>query len=147
MPLFRKAIPIDKQSIEQKISEIEQQTSAELRVYVERKMVKNNAVLDRTLALFEQLNMQNTLQRNGVLIYVAFDDHLCGVLGDKGIHQYVGNGFWQQVNQQMIEHFKQQQYTQGIICALEVIGTELAKYFPIQPDDVNELPNEVIIND
>ncbi|TCK01633.1 putative membrane protein [Volucribacter psittacicida] len=147
MPLFRKPIPIDKSLIEQKIGEIEQKTSAELRVYIERKIAKNTSVLDRTLVLFDQLNMQETAQRNGVLVYLAFDDHLCGVLGDKGIHQYVGNDFWQKVNQQMIAHFKQQQYTQGILEALGAIGAELAKYFPIQADDIDELPNEVIIHD
>lgn len=147
MPLFAKAIPIDKQQIELKIAEIEQQTSAELRVYIERKMAKNIAISDRTLAIFEQLEMRQTALRNGVLIYVAFANHQCAVFGDEGIHQYVGDEFWQQVNQQMIQQFKAENYTQGLVLALEMIGAELAKYFPISTDDVNELPNEVIIND
>ncbi|MCL7802020.1 TPM domain-containing protein, partial [Pasteurella multocida] len=36
MPLFSK-IPIDKQQVEKAIFQLEKQTSAELRVYVERK--------------------------------------------------------------------------------------------------------------
>lgn len=46
----------------------------------------------------------------------------------------------------MISHFRQNAYTQGIIVAIDNIAKELANYFPIQPDDKNELDNEVIIN-
>ena len=46
----------------------------------------------------------------------------------------------------MIEQFKQKAYTQGIVDAIERISDILSRHFPIQPDDVNELSNEVIIN-
>ena len=37
-------------------------------------------------------------------------------------------------------------YTQGIVDAIDRISDILSRHFPIQPDDVNELSNEVIIN-
>jgi hypothetical protein len=47
----------------------------------------------------------------------------------------------------MIAHFKQKHYTEGILASMEQIGEQLIRYFPVQPDDQNELDNEVIIHD
>ncbi|MDH3003309.1 TPM domain-containing protein [Pasteurella multocida] len=148
MPLFSK-IPIDKQQVEKAIFQLEKQTSAELRVYVERKIPRKaqvNMGVERALQIFDELGMQATEAHNGVLIYVAFRAHQCAIIGDQGIHQYVGDAFWQQQCELMISHFRQNAYTQGIIVAIDNIAKELANYFPIQPDDKNELDNEVIIN-
>ncbi|HII3840086.1 TPM domain-containing protein [Pasteurella multocida] len=148
MPLFSK-IPIDKQQVEKAIFQLEKQTSAELRVYVERKIPRKaqvNTGFERALQIFDELGMQATEAHNGVLIYVAFHAHQCAIIGDQGIHQYVGDAFWQQQCDLMISHFRQNAYTQGIIVAIDNITKELANYFPIQPDDKNELDNEVIIN-
>lgn len=149
MPLFSR-FPFDKVKIEQVIVDLEQQTSAELRVYIEGHLPKseqNPSVLDRTLLLFQELEMDQTKERNAVLIYIAYKDHCCAVIGDIGIHQYVGDEFWQQQYQQMCFHFSQKRYTEAVVNAIQQIGDELAKHFPLQPDDINELPNEVIIND
>ena len=68
-PFFNKKLPVDTQKIEQAISHLEQQTSAELRVVVESKAPKNVTALARAEQLFDELNMQATHARNGVLIY------------------------------------------------------------------------------
>lgn len=149
MSLFSR-FPFDKAKIEHAIADLEQQTSAELRVYIERHLPKseqNTSVLDRTVAVFQELEMDQTQARNAVLIYIAYKDHRCAVIGDLGIHQYVGDEFWQRQYRQMIGCFSQKRYTEGVVFAIQQIGEELATHFPIQPDDINELPNEVIIND
>ncbi|MGC6406488.1 TPM domain-containing protein [Bisgaard Taxon 45] len=148
--LFFPSLPIDKARIEQAISQLEQYTSAELRVYVEKNIPKKANVktgIERALQVFDELDMQQTVRRNGVLIYVAWKSQQCAIIGDQGIHQYVGDAFWQQQCELMVGNFRQKDYTQGIIVVIDNIGKELAKYFPIQPDDKNELDNEVIIHD
>lgn len=146
MALFSK-IPIDKQQVEKAISQLEQKSSAELRVYVESKMPKQTSSgIERALQIFNELGMQETSTRNGVLIYVAFKSHQCSIIGDYGIHQYVGEQFWQKQCDVMVSHFRQGNYTEGIVTAIENTGKELALHFPIQPNDKNELDNEVIIN-
>lgn len=149
MSLFSR-FPFNKAKIEQEIAILEQQTSAELRVYIERHLPtsgQNISVLDRTLAVFQELEMDQTQARNAVLIYIAYKDHRCAVIGDLGIHQYVGDEFWQRQYQQMIVAFAKKHYTEGVVAAIQQIGEELVKHFPIQPNDINELANEVIIND
>ncbi|OZN24123.1 hypothetical protein CFY87_10520 [Actinobacillus seminis] len=148
MPLFSR-IPFNKAQIEVAISRLEQQTSAELRVYIERHLSHEEkySSLNRALQVFNELKMDTTKARNGVLIYIAFKDHQCAIIGDQGIHRYVGEGFWREQCDLMMAYFKRADYTAGIVEVIEQIGEELTKYFPIQADDMNELENEVIIND
>ncbi len=142
-------MPFDKKQIEAAIVNLEKQSSAELRVYIERKIPLTSSIsdLERALQVFTLLEMEKTVARNGVLIYIAFKDHKCSVIGDQGIHQYVGDEFWRQVCDTMISHFKQKKYNEGIVNAIECIGEELALHFPHQPNDCDELPNEVVINE
>lgn len=137
-------LPVDTQQIEQAISHLEHSTSAELRVVIERKIKKVTA-LDRANQLFEQLKMRETAQRNGVLIYLCLQSRLIAVVGDDGIHQQVGEDFWQSVYATMRQHCQQGNFTQAIVEAIQQVEEPLTAHFPIQPDDVNELPNEVII--
>lgn len=152
MPFFSR-IPVDKKAIEAAIIHLEQQTSAELRVYIERKIPHVDGFhheldgYERALQVFQQLEMDCTQHHNAVLIYLAYKDHYCQIIGDKGIHQYVGEAFWRQVCNEMIHVFKQNRYTDGLIMGINRIGNELIVHFPIQPDDKNELANEVMIND
>ena len=140
MPFFSR-IPVDKKQIEAAISRLESLSSAELRVYIERKVPKASAQLsamERALEVFDELEMHKTAAQNAVLIYVGYKNHLC--------HQFVDVAYWQLQCDLMIEQFKQKAYTQGIVDAIDRISDILSRHFPIQPDDVNELSNEVIIN-
>lgn len=47
----------------------------------------------------------------------------------------------------MIEHFKQKQYTEGILASMQQIGEQLIRHFPVQRTIKMELDNEVIIHD
>jgi len=144
MPFFSR-IPVDKKQIEAAISRLESLSSAELRVYIERKVPKLSP-MERALEVFDELEMHKTAAQNAVLIYVGYKNHLCAIVGDKGIHQFVDVAYWQLQCDLMIEQFKQKAYTQGIVDAIDRISDILSRHFPIQPDDVNELSNEVIIN-
>lgn len=137
-------LPVDTQRIEQAISHLEQQTSAELRVVVERKAKSDDAIA-RANQLFAELEMEKTTERNGVLLYLAFKPHLIAVVGDEGIHQKVGDEFWQLVYQAMKTHAQQGEFTLAICEGIAQVEAQLATHFPIQPDDTNELGNEVVI--
>lgn len=144
MSLFSQ--PIQKSVIEQAIADLEKKTSAELRVYVERKKADaDRSALQQATILFQQLEMEKTVLRNGVLIYLALQSKQCAIVGDQGIDQYVEADFWQRACDLIVEQAKQKQYTQGIVNAIAMIGERLAQHFPYQEDDKNELPNEVVI--
>lgn len=145
IPFFSKKLPIDTAQIEQAIAHLEQQTSAELRVVIERKNSSKLDAIARAEQLFAELNMHKTAARNGVLIYLAFKPHHLAVIGDQGIHAKVGQDFWQTVYDAMKQYCQQGQYTEAICAGIKQVEVQLAAHFPYQSDDVDELPNEVAI--
>jgi uncharacterized membrane protein len=89
--------------------------------------------------------MDQTVDRNGVLIYVAVKDHQLAVFGDEGIHKKMGNEYWLLEVKKMIAAFDRQDYAEGIRQCVEDIGRALHQHFPFNNDtDKNELPDEIV---
>ncbi len=134
----------EKQQLVAAIQKSEQRTSGEVRVFVESRCRYMDA-MDRAKQLFLQLEMHKTADRNATMIYVAVKDHQAAVLGDEGIHQKVGQMYWQEEVNKMLLHFKQQHLADGICQVVTDIGEALHKHFPYNRDtDKNELPDEII---
>lgn len=122
----------------------EKKTSGEIRVYIESKNYLVNP-LERAAEVFFQLNMHHTRQRNGVLIYVAVKHREVAIFGDEGIYQQVGQEFWNSQISKMLEHFKKQDLTTGIISCISDVANVLIDKFPYDPLlDTNELPDDVV---
>src|SRR6187399_994195 len=83
----------EQQLIIEAVRNAERRTSGEVRVFVESKCSYMDAI-DRAAELFFQLEMQKTGDRNAVLVYVAMKDRQLAVFGDAGIHNKVGNEYW-----------------------------------------------------
>ncbi len=126
------------------IRQAEKQTSGEIRVFVESRCSYMNA-LDRAAEIFFKLQMQKTQERNAVLIYVAMKDRQLAIFGDEGIHQKLGEEYWTLCVKNMITHFNEQNFAEGIRHTVQEIGEDLRKYFPFQPNmDKNELPDDIV---
>ncbi len=130
-----------KQAIQHAIANAELNTSGEIRVHIDDKC--KDEVLDQAANLFHQLKMDATELRNGVLFYLAVDDHKFAILGDKGINEKVPADFWNTIKEEMLAHFKQQQFTEGLCKGIEMAGQKLKVHFPLQANDTNELSNDV----
>ncbi len=124
------------------IREAESLTSGEIRVHLEPTVPGGDAVA-RAKELFLELGMSATALRNGVLIYVATDDHKFAICGDKGINDVVEDDFWDCTKDAIQEQFRQGNFTQGLIAGIARAGQRLQQYFPGRHDDTNELPNEI----
>ena len=136
--------PAEKDIIVTAIQEAERRTSGEIRIYVESKCEMVNPVL-RAREIFFQLKMDQTASRNGVLLYLAMDDHQLAVFGDEGIHQKVGHEFWQKEVAIMLEEFKQKHFIEGIAHIVQDIGEALVTHFPYDgTTDKNELPDDIV---
>ena len=134
----------ENQLIVDAIQNAERQTSGEVRVYVESRC-RFVDPLDRAAELFFGLKMDQTAERNGVLVYVAVKDHQLAILGDTGIHQKVGDEFWQKAVAKMISEFNGENYAAGITKVVNDIGTALQLHFPYQGEkDKNELPDDIV---
>jgi len=131
----------DEQKILEAIARAEKNTSGEIRVHLQRN--KKGDVMRNAVETFEKLEMHKTALRNGILFYIDIDKKEFAVIGDKGIHEKVGKEFWEKLADILKEHFQKGDYAGGIIRAIDETGKQLKKYFPYQPDDVNELPDEI----
>ncbi len=129
------------QQIVASIERAELNTSGEIRVHIESKC-KGDSV-SRAIAIFNYLKMYKTAQRNGVLVYVAFESKKLAIIGDVGINQRVPADFWNDIKINMIAYFAKGEFVEGICQAVEAAGVSLKEYFPYQSDDINEQPNEV----
>ncbi|MGK2862947.1 MAG: TPM domain-containing protein [Chitinophagaceae bacterium] len=126
------------------IKKAELLTSGEVRVFVESRCRFVDA-MDRAREIFDNLKMGQTKERNGVLIYVAIQDHQLAVLGDEGIHQKVGNEYWNVEVGKMITLFTRNNYAEAIVMCIEDIGEALHSYFPYDNKiDKNELPDDIV---
>lgn len=132
----------DRQKIIGAIQAAEMQTSGEIQVHIENHC--KGDVLDRAAEVFETLKMYQTQERNGVLFYLAVVDHKFAILGDRGINSRVESDFWEKSKDLMAQHFRQGQFTQGLIAGIEQAGLQLSKHFPYNPDtDKNELSDDI----
>ncbi len=131
----------EEQEIVQAIVEAEKNTSGEIRVHLEEHTEK--PPLQRAQEVFLSLNMHETKERNGVLIYVATASKQFAIIGDEGINKVVESDFWDCTKDTIITHFKQNEYKKGLIQGILKAGEQLKQYFPYQKDDINELPNEI----
>jgi uncharacterized membrane protein len=123
------------------VREAELNTSGEIRVHIERKC--KGEALDRAAYLFGRLNMHRTRQRNGVLFYLAIDDHKFAILGDAGINAVTPDDFWAVISSRMEELFRQGEFTRGLVTGITMAGEQLSEHFPYRDDDVNELADDI----
>ena len=123
------------------IKQAELNTSGEIKVHIENRCHGN--VEKRSLVVFKHLKLNETKLRNGVLIYLAIKDHKFAILGDEGINKVVGDGFWNDVKDLMLSHFKEGRFTEGLEQGIQRCGEKLKTFFPYQSDDINEIPDDI----
>jgi uncharacterized membrane protein len=119
----------------------ETNTSGEIRVHIENRC--KGDVLDRAAYLFEKLEMHKTELRNGVLFYLAVEDHKFAILGDGGINAKVADNFWESTKDVVIAKLKNGLYAEALSDGIIMAGEQLKANFPYQDDDVNELSDEI----
>ena len=132
---------VDKNKITEAIALAEQNTSGEIRVHV-APLCKLHPMVEAK-KIFTRLKMDKTAERNGVLIFVALKSHQFAIIGDQGIHEKVGEDFWNKTRDVMLSHFEQGDITGGIVAAVHDAGERLKEFFPKKDNDQNELSNTV----
>ena len=131
----------EEQEIVAAIGKAEKNTSGEIRVHIEKDT--SIAAIDRAMEVFRTLNMENTQERNGVIIYVAVKSHQFAIYGDKGINEKVSDDFWDCTKDVMAKHFRNGNFKLGLIEGILNAGEQLKKHFPYKDGDKDELSNEI----
>jgi uncharacterized membrane protein len=119
---------IDTKRIESAIAAAERRTSAPIHVSLaphfwgELRKTAERA--------FDRLGLTATPERNGILFFVAPTRREFVVLGDVGIHQHVGQDFWDHVAAAVSSRIKQGDLTDGLVHGIETVTDELERRFP-----------------
>lgn len=132
----------DEEEIIEAIRTAESHTSGEVRVHLE-KTTGEMDIFDRAMEVFHMLKMDNTKHDNGVLIYVAVEDHNFVIYGDKGINDVVPDDFWESTKDAIVEKFKKREFKQGLVDGILTAGQQLKKHFPYSDETRDELSNEI----
>lgn len=133
---------IDDNRIKAAIALAEQQTSGEIRVSVSSFFWGN--VRRVAGKAFNRLGMQTTRDRNGILFFIVPSRHAFAIIGDEGIHNKVGQEFWEKLVATMALDFKAGNFNEGLVRGIAECGRLLASHFPYEGEkDVNELPDHI----
>ncbi|MBK5277914.1 MAG: hypothetical protein JJE09_03515 [Bacteroidia bacterium] len=88
----------------------------------------------------------NTRQRTGIMIFVSFFEHEVIVMADKGISKVVDQSVWDGLVRGIITNIKDGKIVEGMEGAIRKCGEILLeKGFVIDPDDANELKDDLRI--
>jgi uncharacterized membrane protein len=139
----------DLEAIAAAVAAAERHTSGEIRVHLERRLprgVPAGDALARATEVFTRLGMHTTADRNGVLIYLAVDDHSLAIAGDAGVHARVGDEYWQRIRDAMVERLRRGESRDAVLHAVGEVGEVLRRFFPRRPDDRNELSDRVSLS-
>ena len=134
--------------ISDKIKEIEKSTSGELRVSMHSKELKgkeNPGIRMLAEEEFHRLNMQNTRDKTGILVYLNLHLRQFYILADAGIDEKVDQSRWDSIRDEIQKSFLDGKYIIGVLKGIENVGKVLSEHFPVKADDTNEISNQVII--
>ena len=133
---------LDQQRIVDAIAGAEKSSAGEIRVHIQPRAFGGDVqhVAEKT---FERLGMTRTVDRSGVLLFIASEEQKFAIVGDQGINDKVEPAFWDTIAAGLGAHFRAGEFTEGIVEAVERVGARLAEHFPRRSDDTDELSNQI----
>ena len=123
------------------IAEAERQTSAEVKLAIVRHCWTD--IRMKAASVFRKMGLDKTAERNCALILLVTTNREFLIYGDEGIHEKVGQDFWDDVRDAMASQFAEDRFGQGLSEGIRRIGEKLAHYFPRRKDDKDEISDDV----
>jgi uncharacterized membrane protein len=80
-----------------------------------------------------------------VLIYLLLADRDVEIVADRGIDAKVGVAGWDNICREMEAEFRNSRFEAGVINGIAAVSKELAKHFPPQSPQRNELPDKPVV--
>ncbi len=85
-----------------------------------------------------------TRAATGALVYLSLAERRAEIVADQNINDRVGPNPWGDAMAVLIHHLREGRATEGLVAAVEMIGSTIAQHFPRSHDDKNELPDRLI---
>jgi uncharacterized membrane protein len=133
-------------SIEKTIRDSERRHDGEIRFAVEAalhpaQLWRGVGARQRAIEVFSELRVWDTERNNGVLIYLLLAERDFEIVADRGFNGKVAADEWQQVCSRMESALREGRHAEAVIAGIEALSAIVARHFPPQPGDRNELPD------
>ena len=101
------------------------------------------AARERAVRAFHEHGLHRTAEGTGVLVFASLFERRAVVLGDRGIHEKMGDGEWQRAVAALVAGMGRGDPAAGFCEAIALCGARLAEHFPRAPGNGpgNELPD------
>jgi putative membrane protein len=101
-------------------------------------------VASRAFSLFAERGIHRTAHHTGILVFLSELEHRVVILGDKTIHERLGQHGWQAHVDHIVKAIRQGDASRGILEVLEQLGAVLAELVPASAVNADELSNRVV---
>ncbi len=107
--------------------------------------IKRRRAHDVALREFTARGLTRTRGRTGVLLYIALQERYAEIVADIGIDETIDQATWRGIIEPLLAAAKEDRLREGLIDAVGAVGSVLARHAPPAADDVDELPNKVVL--
>ena len=135
--------------ISNRIKEVEKTTAGEICVAVKEHLhflQRNKPIHALAEKEFVRLGVNKTRDKTGILIFVLLPRRQFFIMADTGINEKVPENTWDAIKDEMQKMFLAGEFSKGIIHGVQRVGNILSEHFPVKPDDMDEISNEIIID-
>ena len=115
-----------------------------LRIALTPAATKHRRVRRRAVAIFKAAAERRTSGRTGILIYLSMAERRAEIIGDEAITKVTTPETWGEAMAALLVEVKQGRVGDGIVAAVERVGSVLAEHFPRSTSDTNEIPDKLI---
>jgi putative membrane protein len=114
------------------------------RLFVPSREMERGAVA-RAKSLFFDQRLHRTSGATGVLVYISLFERAAVVLADDAVAKSLSDRALDEVRDQVLDGVKEAGVAKGLAAGIERLGDLLGAALPAAADDVDELPNEVVL--
>jgi putative membrane protein len=115
-----------------------------LRLALTSGATKTRRVRRRAVTVFKAAAERRTVGRTGILIYLSMAEHRAEIVADDAILKVTDATTWGEAMGALVAEVKQGRIADGMVAAIEQVGTVLAEHFPRSSGDTNEIPDKLI---
>lgn len=132
----------EEQSLVKEIHAYESRTTGEIRIVITSKWILRPQRY--AWEMFHHLGMSRTADRNAALVIVFACRRRFVILGDEALAAVVGADYWENLANSLSQHLREGQPLLALTTGIRTLGETLASHWPSSPDNLNELPNQII---
>jgi uncharacterized membrane protein len=108
-------------------------TSGDIVLFITHRAVDD--ALAAAQAVFTRMHLEKAVDDNNLLLFLAPKSQTFAVVGGAALHERVGQAWWDALSALLRRHFQAEDYTGGLVAAIEVAGKALQEHFPASGTD------------